>query len=54
MSNLLFGNFFLSNSGTKSISQKITEKFKNENIEFVIGSKIKNKLFFAFKIYFDI
>ena len=54
MSNLLFGNFFLSNSGTKSISQKITEKFKNENIEFVIGSKIKNKLFRIFEIIFKV
>lgn len=54
MSNLLFGNFFLSSSGTKSISQKIVEKFQIENIDFIIGSKIKNKFFRILEISFKV
>lgn len=54
MSNLLFGNFFLADSGTKSISQKITVKFQIENIEYIIGSKIKNKFFRILEIIYKV
>ena len=54
MSNLLFGNFFLTDQGTKSISQKILNKFESENINYIIGSKIKNKFFRVFEIIFKV
>lgn len=54
MSNLLFGNFFLLNSGTKSISQKLIEKFQSEKIEFIVGSKRKNKFFRILEIIFKV
>lgn len=52
MSTLFFGNFFLSKPGTKSISQKLLEKFESEKIQFIIGSKSKNKFLRVFEIVF--
>jgi glycosyltransferase involved in cell wall biosynthesis len=52
MSTLFIGNFFLSKPGTKSISQKLVEKLESEKIQFIIGSKSKNKVLRIFEIIF--
>jgi glycosyltransferase involved in cell wall biosynthesis len=52
MSTLFIGNLFLTKSGTKSISHKLIEKLKSDNIKFIIGSKTKNKLLMILEITF--
>ena len=52
MKTIFFGNFFLKESGTLSISQKLVNKLDYENIEYVIGSKYKSKILRIFETIF--